>query len=167
MPMLRMAMYAKGVAFYCAPTADDRDTWTASMTHVALEGRCFVLSACQYLTRSDFPEGLRNALGDEPGRVLMRGGSLIVSPLGRVLAGPMWEQEWVLAAELDTDEIARGRIDFDAVGHYARPDVFRLEVDERPMPAVRTRFAERHEIASQALGLAVSPLLARADEVIE
>ena len=139
MPMLRMAMYAKGVAFYCAPTADDRDTWAASMIHVALEGRCFVLSACQYLTRLDFPKGLRNTLGDEPGRVLMRGGSLIVSPLGRMLAGPMWEREGVLAAELDTDEITRGRIDFDAVGHYARPDVFRLEVDERPMPAVSNR----------------------------
>jgi len=139
MPMLRMAMYAKGVAFYCAPTADDRVTWAASMIHVALEGRCFVLSACQYLTRLDFPKGLRNALGDEPGRVLMRGGSLIVSPLGRMLAGPMWEREGVLAAELDTDEITRGRIDFDAVGHYARPDVFRLEVDERPMPAVSNR----------------------------
>jgi nitrilase len=139
MPMLRMAMYAKGISFYCAPTADDRDTWAASMTHVALEGRCFVLSACQYLTRSDFPEGLHNALGDEPGSVLMRGGSLIVSPLGRILAGPMWEREGVLAAELDTDEIARGRMDFDAVGHYARPDIFRLEVDERPMAAVSNR----------------------------
>ena len=139
MPMLRMAMYAKGIAFYCVPTADDRDTWAASMTHVALEGRCFVLSACQYLTRTDFPEGMHNRLGDEPEKVLMRGGGLIVSPLGRMLAGPMWEREGVLAAELDTDEIARGRIDFDAVGHYARPDIFRLEVDERPMPAVSSR----------------------------
>jgi nitrilase len=139
MPMLRMAMYAKGVAVYCAPTADDRDTWAASMTHVAIEGRCFVLSACQYLTRADFPDGLHNALGDEPSQVLMRGGSLIVSPFGRVLAGPLWEEEGVLAAELDTDEIVQGRIDFDAVGHYARPDIFRLAVDERPMQAVASR----------------------------
>jgi len=139
MPMLRMAMYAKGLAFYCAPTADDRDTWAATMTHVALEGRCFVLSACQYLTRADFPNALHNRLGDEPDRVLMRGGSLILSPLGRLLAGPLWNQEGVLAAELDTDEITRGKIDFDAVGHYARPDIFHLEVDERPMPAVSNR----------------------------
>jgi nitrilase len=69
----------------------------------------------------------------------MRGGSLVVSPLGRVLAGPLWDEEGVLSAELDTDGIARGKIDFDAVGHYARPDIFRLEVDERPMPAVRNR----------------------------
>ncbi len=139
MPMLRMAMYAKGLAFYCAPTADDRDSWAATMTHVALEGRCFVLSACQYLTRAEFPAGLHNRLGDEPERVLMRGGSLIVSPLGRLLAGPLWNEAGVLAAELDTDEIARGKFDFDVAGHYARPDVFRLEVDERPMPAVSNR----------------------------
>jgi nitrilase len=149
--MLRMAMYAKGLAFYCAPTADDRDTWAATMTHVAMEGRCFVLSACQHLTRSGFPNSLHNRISDEPGRVLMRGGSLIVSPFGQVLAGPLWDQEGVLAAELDTDEIARGRIDFDAVGHYARPDIFSLEVNERPMPAVRTRFAEREEIGRDSI----------------
>ena len=141
MPMMRMAMYAKGLAFYCAPTADDRDTWAATMTHIAMEGRCFVLSACQYLTRANFPDGLNNRLGDDADRVLMRGGSLIVSPLGNVLAGPLWNEEGVLSAELDTDEIARSKIDFDAVGHYARPDIFRLEVDERPMPAVRSRQA--------------------------
>jgi nitrilase len=139
MPMLRMAMYAKGIAFYCAPTADDRDTWASTVTHVALEGRCFVLSACQYLTRTNFPDGLHNRLGDAPDRVLMRGGSLIVSPLGQILAGPLWNEEGVLTAELDTDDIARGRIDFDAVGHYSRSDIFRLDVDERPMPAVRNR----------------------------
>jgi len=151
MPMLRMAMYAKGLAFYCVPTADDRNTWAATMTHVAIEGRCFVLSACQYLTRSGFPNSLHNRISDEPDRVLMRGGSLIVSPFGQVLAGPLWDQEGVLAAELDTDEIARGRIDFDAVGHYARPDIFSLEVNERPMPAVRIRFAEREEIARDSM----------------
>ena len=106
------------------------------MTHVALEGRCFVLSACQYLTREDFPEDMHNRLGDEPDRVLMRGGSLIVSPLGQLLAGPLWNAEGIVTAQLDTNDIARGRIDFDAVGHYARPDIFRLEVDERPKPAV-------------------------------
>jgi len=139
MPMLRMAMYAKEIAFYCAPTADDRDTWKSTATHIALEGRCFVLSACQYLTRANFPDHLHNRLGDDPDRVLMRGGSLIVSPLGQILAGPLWNEEGVLAAELDTDEITRGRIDFDAVGHYSRSDIFRLEVDEQPKPAVVNR----------------------------
>jgi len=100
MPMLRMAMYAKGVVFYCAPTADDRDTWASTVTHTALEGRCFVLSACQYLTRANFPNELQNRLGDDPGRVLMRGGSLIASPLGQILAGPLWSEKGILAADL-------------------------------------------------------------------
>jgi nitrilase len=136
MPLLRMAMYGKGLAIYCAPTADDRDSWPATMRHVALEGRCFVLSACQYLMRRDFPSDLQNKLTDDPGSVLMRGGSMIVDPLGRILAGPHYGGEAVLTAELDTDDIARGKFDFDVVGHYARPDLFRLVVDQRAMRAV-------------------------------
>jgi nitrilase len=131
MPMLRMAMYDKGVALYCAPTADDRDSWAASMRHVALEGRCFVLSACQFLTRSDFPKGMQNHISDDPAHVLMRGGSMIVSPLGEILAGPDFSGESILTADLDMDDIVRGKFDFDVAGHYARPDVFKLEVDER------------------------------------
>jgi nitrilase len=136
MPMLRMAMYAKNVQIYCAPTADDRDTWLPSMRHVALEGRCFVLTACQFLRRRDFPETVRVSLGDSPDAVLMRGGSAIVSPLGKVLAGPYFEGETILTADLDLDEIGRGKFDFDAAGHYSRPDVFQLIVNEKPMAAV-------------------------------
>ncbi|HEY1326762.1 MAG TPA: carbon-nitrogen hydrolase family protein [Casimicrobiaceae bacterium] len=136
MPMLRMAMYAKNVALYCAPTADDRDTWLPTMRHVALEGRCFVLTACQFLRKRDYPEGVRVQLGDSPDAVLMRGGSAIVDPLGRVLAGPHFEGETILFADLDLDEIARGKFDFDVAGHYARPDVFQLLVNEAPARAV-------------------------------
>jgi nitrilase len=132
MPMLRMAMYAKGVQLYCAPTADDRETWVPTMRHVALEGRCFVLSACQVLRRSDLPADIPNAFSEEPQTLLMRGGSCIVDPLGKVLAGPVFEEEAILSVELDLDDIARGKYDFDVAGHYARPDVFRLSVDERP-----------------------------------
>jgi nitrilase len=136
MPLLRMAMYGKGIAIYCAPTADDRDSWASTMQHVALEGRCFVLSACQYLTRPDFPADMRNQISDDNERVLMRGGSVIIDPLGRVLAGPDFSGETILTAQLDTDDIPRGKFDFDAVGHYARPDIFKLVVNDRPMPAV-------------------------------
>lgn len=136
MPLLRMAMYSKGIVLYCAPTADDRDSWAASMRHVALEGRCFVLSACQYLTRDKFPDDMRNAIPEESGSVLMRGGSLIVDPLGRILAGPVFEREAILTAELDIDDVIRGKFDFDVTGHYARPDLFNLVVDERSRPAV-------------------------------
>src|SRR5262245_546365 len=139
MPMMRMAMYAKNVALYCAPTADDRDTWLPTMRHVALEGRCFVLTACQYLRRRDFPANVRVSLGDSPDAVLMRGGSAIVSPLGKMLAGPNFDGETILAAELDLGDIGRGKFDFDVAGHYSRPDVFQLVVNEAPMPPVVTR----------------------------
>jgi nitrilase len=142
MPMLRMAMYAKNVALYCAPTADDRETWLSTMRHVALEGRCFVLTACQFLRRNAFPSTVRVSLGDTPDAVLMRGGSAIISPLGRVLAGPHFEGETILVAELDLDDIGRGKFDFDVAGHYARPDVFQLSVNEAPMPSVVARGRE-------------------------
>jgi len=106
------------------------------MQHIALEGRCFVLTACQFLRRRDLPESLRVSLGDGPDAVLMRGGSAIISPLGKVLAGPCYDGETALHATLDLDDIARGKFDFDVVGHYSRPDVFQLRVNEEPMRAV-------------------------------
>ncbi|MBI3786563.1 MAG: nitrilase [Deltaproteobacteria bacterium] len=136
MPMLRMAMYSKDVALYCAPTADDRDTWLSTMQHVALEGRCFVLTACQFLRKEDFPDTVRVSLGDSPDAVLMRGGSAIISPLGKVLAGPHFGSETILTAVLDLNDIGRGKFDFDVAGHYSRPDVFQLIVNEAPMLAV-------------------------------
>lgn len=138
MPMLRMAMYAKGVQLYCAPTVDDRETWLPTMRHVALEGRCFVLSACQFLRRSDCPTDYGCAQGDDPNTVLIRGGSCIVGPLGQVLAGPTFDSECILTADLDLPEIPRGKLDFDVAGHYARPDVFRLHVNERAARSVTT-----------------------------
>src|SRR5262249_5993273 len=142
MPMLRMAMYSKNVAIYCAPTADDRDTWLSSMQHVALEGRCFVLTACQFIRKKDFPDTVRVSLGDSPDAVLMRGGSAIISPLGKVLAGPHFDGETILTATLDLNDIGRGKFDFDVAGHYSRPDVFKLIVNESPMPAVSVRKEE-------------------------
>ena len=136
MPALRMYMYSQGVTIYCAPTADDRDTWLPSMQHIALEGRCFVLTACQHITRGAYDEAHESALGDDPETVMMRGGSAIVSPSGQVLAGPYFDGETVLYAELDSEELARGKYDFDVTGHYARPDVFKLVVDTRAKPAV-------------------------------
>jgi len=142
MPLMRTAMYAKQIQLYCAPTADDRDSWAPSMIHVALEGRCYVLSACQYLTRADCPQNYDNIHGDDPKTVLMRGGSCIVSPLGQILAGPDFSGPTILTAEVDLGEIARSKYDLDVTGHYARPDVFRLYVNERPMRAVLNSVGE-------------------------
>jgi nitrilase len=142
MPMLRMAMYSKNIALYCAPTADDRDTWLPSMQHIALEGRCFVLTACQFIRRREFPDTVRVSLGDSPDAVLMRGGSAIISPLGQVLAGPHFDGETILTATLDLNDIGRGKFDFDVAGHYSRPDVFQLVVNEAPTPAVVAKGAD-------------------------
>jgi nitrilase len=137
MPLLRMAMYAKGIELYCAPTVDDRETWLPTMRHIALEGRCFVLSACQYLRRSDCPAAYDLAQAAEADAALIGGGSVIVNPLGQVLAGPHRDGEAVLTADLDLGDLARGKYDLDVTGHSARPDVFRLTVDETNRSAVR------------------------------
>lgn len=137
MPALRMHMYHQGVTLYCAPTADDRDTWLPTMQHIAMEGRTFVLTACQHITRAAFGPDHESALGDEPDRVMMRGGSAIICPMGRVLAGPDFSGETILYAEIDPDEVIRAKYDFDVTGHYARPDVFSLTVDARSKQAVR------------------------------
>ena len=136
MPLLRMSMYAKGVQVWCAPTADGRESWLSTMRHVALEGRCFVLSCNQFARRRDFPSDIPNALAAHPDDVLSTGGSCIIGPLGEVLAGPARDGEVILFADLDLDEITRAKFDFDVTGHYARPDVFRLLVDAEPKPPV-------------------------------
>jgi nitrilase len=137
MPMLRSAMYAQRVEVYCAPTADGRATWLPSMQHIALEGRCFVLSANQFCRRSDYPANYASDLPDDPNAIVSRGGSAIVDPLGHVLGGPIWDREGIVTAEIDLAAITRAHYDFDPVGHYSRPDVFTLTVDTRTKPAVK------------------------------
>ena len=134
MPLFRTAMYAKGVTLWCAPTVDERDVWHASMRHIAHEGRCFLISACQV---QPSPADLGVSVDEWPDdRPLIRGRSMIVGPLGDVLAGPLEGETGLLSAEIDTDDIVRARYDFDPVGHYARADVFRLLVDESKRTSV-------------------------------
>lgn len=134
MPLARMAMYGKGIDIYLAPTADARDSWQATIQHIACEGRCFVLSSNQYVIRDMMPADWED-IGDGP-EVLCRGGSAIVGPLGEYLAGPLFDKEGVLMADLDLSLIPQARYDFDVTGHYNRPDVFRLTVNEEPAPSV-------------------------------
>jgi len=146
MPLARMAMYGKGVEIYLAPTADHRETWQSTLRHIACEGRCFVLGCNQFVTKDMYPadlEGLDDL--DELPEIMCRGGSAIISPFGEVLAGPLYDQEGILFADLDLAEIARGKFDFDVAGHYARPDVFQLVVNERPFHPVVTKNDEKEK----------------------
>jgi nitrilase len=115
---------------------DDRETWLPIMRTIALEGRCFVLSACQFLRRSDAPSDYAASAGSAPDAALIRGGSCIVDPFGEVLSEPVFGEETIRIAELDRRLIARGKFDLDVVGHYARPDVFRLTVNGRKLTSV-------------------------------
>lgn len=162
MPQLRLAMYAQGIELYCAPTVDDRETWLLTMRHIALEGRCFVLSANQYALRSDYPIDYP-VEANNPGAVLIRGGSCIVDPFGQVLAGPARDGETLLTADLDLGQVARGKFDLDVVGHYARPDIFRLVVNETaqaPVPwesaADGTHDSRTRQIAGGLRGITAS-----------
>ncbi|XP_057534269.1 bifunctional nitrilase/nitrile hydratase NIT4A isoform X1 [Amaranthus tricolor] len=149
MPLLRMAMYAKGVEIYCAPTADSREVWQASMTHIALEGGCFVLSANQFCRRKDYPPspeyvfyGMEDDLN--PDSVVCAGGSVIISPSGTVLAGPNYDGEALISADLDLGEIAQAKFDFDVVGHYSRPEILSLTVRDHPTnPVTFTSASEK------------------------
>jgi nitrilase len=146
MPLARMAMYGQGVEIYLAPTADARETWQATLRHIACEGRCFVLGCNQFVRRDMYPDDMQ-ALEElhRQSEVMCRGGSAIVSPLGDVVAGPLYDQEGILTAELDRGEIVRAKVDFDVVGHYARPDVLRLIVDREAKPPVRVSGSEENQ----------------------
>ncbi len=149
LPLMRAAMYAKGIEIYCAPTADSRDVWLASMRHIAVEGRCFVLSCNQFNRERDFPPDYRARFDGNPVAIITRGGSCIVDPFGNFLAGPNFEGETTLVAEIDRAQIVRGKYDLDVVGHYARPDIFQLHVDERPKRPVTTVKTEASDEANK------------------
>ena len=127
MPLARMSLYQGGERIHLAPTADASDGWQATIRHIALEGRVFVLAVNQYVTRAHYPEDfeLKVSLRAAP-EVLCRGGSAIVAPDGRYLAGPLYGEEGILTAELDLGEAVQGKQLLDVAGHYARPDVLRL-----------------------------------------
>ncbi|MBT8256975.1 MAG: carbon-nitrogen hydrolase family protein [Bacteroidia bacterium] len=131
MPQARMSMYGKGVEIYIAPTADARDSWISTMKHIALEGRCFVLGCNQFFTKSMYPESFQSLVKTEQ-EIMCKGGSVIVSPLGEIIQGPLFDTEGILSAELDLEDIGRSKLDFDVIGHYSRPDIFSMEINGQP-----------------------------------
>ncbi len=131
MPLARMSMYQKGVEIYLAPTADSRPSWTSTMQHIAMEGRCFVLGCNQYFTKSMYPKRFHSQIKDEEEN-MCEGGSIIVSPIGEILAGPLFGSAGALLAELDLEEVSKSKLGFDVVGHYSRKDIFNYSVNGQP-----------------------------------
>jgi len=125
MPLARAALYESGIEIYLAPTADDTESWHDSIRHIARESRAFVLSCCVLQRASSYPPDVEIADGPD---LLGRGGSAIVAPNGQYLAGPLWDEEGILVADLDPDLLFAERQRFDAAGHYSRPDVLHLQV---------------------------------------
>ncbi len=125
MPLVRMALYENGIDIYLAPTADQRDSWQATMKHIACEGRCFVIGCNQYVRKSDYPDELLPEIENFNENVCI-GGSVIVDPSGQIVAGPLWNDPGILYTTLAMEEVQKGKMDFDVVGHYARRDVFSL-----------------------------------------
>lgn len=139
MPLARYAMYAQGVEIYVAPTYDQGEGWLATMRHIALEGRCWVLGAGSVLRSQDIPADFpeRERLFPDPQEWVNDGDSVVVDPQGKVVAGPFRRELGILYAEVDTARVAPARRALDVAGHYSRPDVFDLQVRRAPAEAVR------------------------------
>jgi nitrilase len=143
MPLARFHLYASGVDIWVAPTLDATDSWVTTMRHIALEGRCYVVGVnpCVHIDQipADFPDRDRVWRPYEDNdQWVEEGNSVIVDPNGTILAGPVRHQETILTAEIELSAVYAARRYFDPVGHYHRPDIFQLNVDTRPRPAVRT-----------------------------
>lgn len=138
MPLARAAIYAQNVEIYCAPTADDRENWLASMQHIGRESSAFVIGVGPAIEDSDIPKDFpsRDQIAPGPNQWLSPGNGIVCSPLGEIVAGPMREEKGFLRAEIDLDDVRSARRTFDVVGHYSRPDIFKLTVNRQPLSPV-------------------------------
>jgi nitrilase len=137
MPLARYYQYAQGEQIHIAVTADDSPTWQSLMTTIAAEGRVYVISACQYFAPEQFPGHPYLGGFAAEGDVLNRGRSVIVAPGGDILAGPLEGGEGIITAEIDLDRVIEEKHSLDVAGHYARPDIFQLTVDNDPALPIR------------------------------
>jgi nitrilase len=128
MPLARFSLYESGIEIYIASTADDGDSWQATLKHIALESRSFVVAPCHFQRGTSYPEDFPLRALIEGRDILGRGGSAILAPDGSYLAGPLYDEEGILYAELDPDQLRQARQRFDPAGHYHRPDVLKLTV---------------------------------------
>lgn len=132
MPLARVALYQKGITIYISPNTNDNPEWQATIQHIAIEGKCFFVNADMIIRRSSYPSDLceRNIVSELP-EFVCRGGSCIIDPYGHYLTKPVWDEETIIYAELDMSLPAACKMELDAIGHYARPDILELKVNEK------------------------------------
>ena len=132
MPLARVALYQKGITIYISPNTNDNPEWQATIQHIAIEGKCFFINADMIIRKDSYPKGLseQDAIDALPDLVC-RGGSCIIDPFGHYVTDPVWDEEMVIYADLDMSLTASCKMEHDAVGHYARPDVLELKVTEK------------------------------------
>ena len=131
MPLARVALYQKGITIYISPNTNDNPEWQASIQHIAIEGKCYFINADMVVRKDSYPKDLNTGseIADLP-EMVCRGGSCIIDPYGHYVTDPVWDEETIIYAELDMDLPAACKMEHDAVGHYARPDVLQLNVSE-------------------------------------
>jgi nitrilase len=136
MPLARYALSAWGAQIHLAPTWDHGEPWLSTMRHLAKESRCFVVGCCSAMQKDDIPDRLafKSKYLEAVSGWINPGDSVIVDPDGKIVAGPASEEETILTAEVNPDQLVGPRWQIDVAGHYARPDVFELRVHRRPRP---------------------------------
>jgi len=131
MPLARVALYDKGVTLYISPNTNDNEEWQSTIRHIAIEGHCYFINCDMYFTREMYPKDLHcpeeiAALNE----TVCRGGSCVIDPYGHVVTETVWDREAIIYADLDMQKVPASRMEFDACGHYSRPDVLELRVHE-------------------------------------
>lgn len=132
MPLARVALYQKGVALYISPNTNDNEEWQNTIRHIAIEGHCFFINADMYFTKDMYP---KTASGDEEiaklNDIVCRGGSCVIDPYGHAVSETVWDKEEIIYADLDMQKVPESRMEHDVCGHYARPDVLKLSVEDK------------------------------------
>ncbi|MCB6990047.1 carbon-nitrogen hydrolase family protein [bacterium 210820-DFI.6.38] len=132
MPLARVALYQEGVALYISPNTNDNEEWQNTIRHIAIEGHCFFINADMYFTKDMYP---KTASGDEEiaklNDIVCRGGSCVIDPYGHAVSETVWDKEEIIYADLDMQKVPESRMEHDVCGHYARPDVLKLSVEDK------------------------------------
>ncbi len=131
MPLARVALYQKGISIYISPNTNDNPEWQATIQHIAIEGKCYFINADMIIRKESYPDDLNASEIEALPEMVCRGGSCIIDPYGHYMTDPVWDEETVIYADLDMELPAACKMEHDAVGHYARPDVLRLIVDDK------------------------------------